>query len=459
MKNQRFTFWLAALLSAGLLAAALDAALPLPVSAPGDSPQALTLERCIELGLTYSKSLYASQLGVQAAEARAAEAVTRLLPSLSFQGAYTRLSSVPPSEVEVNIPPLEPIKFVLSPTILNSGSLQLVLQQPLFTGFGLEAAARAARAAARSAKQSFVRDREALVIDITSAYWTLVQAREMAKLLDENVQTIQAHLEDVRRFVEQGLAKNNDLLKVQVQLATSKVGQLEAANGVRLAMMALNSLLGLPLDQEIDPVSRPEAAARREGAAPAEAAVAQALARRPEMKAIAETISAARSGVRAAQSSRFPKVFLVGNVVVANPNERIWPVQAEFRSTWDVSLAVSFDLWNWRASTYQVRQALAQLEQARAGEAQLRDGIALEVRKSQFDLQQALQKIDLAEEAVRQAEENYRVTHERFKAGLTPNSELLDAEMFLLQAKVSRTEAHIGHEMAVARLHRSLGSE
>jgi len=454
MKYTHFFFWLAALLAA----VTLPAVAPVNDSAPQQgSVQALTLEQCIELGLTYSKSLYASRMTVEASEAKASEAASRLLPSLSFNGSYTRLSSVPPFEVEVNIPPLQPMKFVLSPTILNSSSLQLTLQQPLFTGFGLESLARASRAAARSARQTYVSDRESLIVGITGAYWTLVQARELKQLLDENVQTIQAHLEDVRRFSEQGLAKKNDVLKVQVQLANSRVSQLEAANGVRLAMMSLNSLLGYSLDREIEPVSRPAAAPAPESLD--EAAVAQALARRADMKAVQEAIAAARSGVKASRSSRYPQIFLVGNYTWANPNERVMPVEAVFRSTWDLSLAVSFDLWNWRASTYQVRQARAQLEQVLAGEAQLRDGIALQVRKSQFDLQQARQKIELAEEAVRQAEENYRITHERFEAGLTLNSELLDAEMFLLQAKVSLTQAQIGHEMARAQLRKALGSE
>jgi outer membrane protein TolC len=173
---------------------------------------------------------------------------------------------------------------------------------------------------------------------------------------------------------------------------------------------------------------------------------------------MADQIAAAQAGLRAARSGYFPHLFLVGNYVYANPNTRIQPIQTKFRDTWDVSLALSFDLWNNRGTLFQVRQAQAQLEQAKAGQAQLRDGIVLEVRKSQYDLQQALQRIDLAADAVRQAEENYRITHERFKAGLTTNSELLDAEVFLLQSKVSRTEALIGFAMARAQLKKSLGA-
>jgi outer membrane protein len=427
----------------------------IPVS-PQSDRRALTVEECVSIGLIYSKSLYGSLMSVREAEARTGEAAAQRLPSLRLQASYTRLSSVPPFEVEVNIPPLEPMKFTISPSILNSTNLKLTLQQPIFTGFALESLSRAARFSARAARQTYIRDRNELIYDIQNAYWTLVRARELKKLLDENVGMIQAHREDVQRLFEQGLAKNNDVLKVQVQLANTRVSQSEAANGVRLAIMALDSLLGLSLDTEIEPTSRPEATG--EALAESNAVVEQALRERPEMKAVANQIEAAKAGLRAARAGRFPQLFLVGNYYYSNPNERVMPVEAVFNDTWDLSVALRYDLYNGRSTTFQMRQARARLEQAQAGQAQLHDGIVLEVRKSQYDLQQARQKIDLAEEAVRQAEENYRITHERFKAGLTTNSELLDAEVFMLQTKVSHTEALIEFELARARLKKSLGA-
>lgn len=451
MRARKPTFMTAALLCVSSL---LRSATDLPAALAGGGPRALTIEECVRIGLAYSKSLYGSLMGVREADARVGEAAARRLPTLRLQASYTRLSFVPPYVLDVNVPPLPPMSFTLSPTIRNGTSLQLTLQQPLFTGFALESLARAARLSAQAAEKDYARDRNELVYKIQDAYWALVRAGEMRKLLDESVEMIRSHLEDVRRLFEQGLAKNNDVLKVQVQLANTRVGQLEAANGVQLAMMALDSLLGLPLETEIDPLSRPEAAAAPAGA---EDAAEQALRERPEMKAALSQVEAARAGLRAARAGHYPQVFLVGNYYYSNPNERVMPVEAKFNGTWDVSLALSFDLWNNRSVTFQARQARARLEQAKAGREQLRDGIVLEVRKSQYDVQQALQKIDLAEDSVRQAEENYRITHERFTAGLTTNSELLDAEVFLLQAKVGQTEALIELELARARLNKSLG--
>jgi outer membrane protein TolC len=186
-------------------------------------------------------------------------------------------------------------------------------------------------------------------------------------------------------------------------------------------------------------------------------AVQKALIARSELKAMDYNRQAAAAAVKIARAAYFPQLFLVGNYYYANPNQRIMPVQAKFKGTWDISLGLSLNIWNWNATAHQVGQAYAQLEKVRAVESQLKDMITLEVQQNYFDLLLNKEKIGVSEQNVTQAEENYRITNERFRAGLTTNSELLDAEVALLQAKVSRTQAFIDYELARARFHKSVG--
>ena len=232
-----------------------------------------------------------------------------------------------------------------------------------------------------------------------------------------------------------------------------KVTQVETKQGVRLAMMALNSLLGLPLDKEIELVSKVEVV--EETLPDAVSQVQKALVVRSELKAMDYNRQAAAAAVKIARAAYFPQLFLVGNYYYSNPNQRVMPIQAKFKDTWDVSLGMSLNLWNWRATAYQVAQATAQLAKVRAVESQLKDMVTLEVQQNYFDLLLNKEKIAVSEQNVKQAEENYRITNERFKAGLTTNSELLDAEVALLQAKVGRTQAFIDYGFYRARYHRS----
>jgi outer membrane protein TolC len=128
-----------------------------------------------------------------------------------------------------------------------------------------------------------------------------------------------------------------------------------------------------------------------------------------------------------------------------------------FKDSWDISVSASFDIWNWGTTIHQTQQAQAQYEQARDGLDLLKDGITLEVTQSYLNLKQASEKISVAKQAVEQAEENYRVTHDKFKLGLASNSDLIDAEVAQLQAKTNYTQTLVDFELAQAKLVKSLG--
>jgi outer membrane protein TolC len=60
--------------------------------------------------------------------------------------------------------------------------------------------------------------------------------------------------------------------------------------------------------------------------------------------------------------------------------------------------------------------------------------------------------------ALGQAEENLRIIRERFRQGVALNADVMDGEVFLLQAKLARTQAAIDLALAQARLEKALGS-
>ncbi|MGH9426214.1 MAG: TolC family protein, partial [Terriglobia bacterium] len=81
----------------------------------------------------------------------------------------------------------------------------------------------------------------------------------------------------------------------------------------------------------------------------------------------------------------------------------------------------------------------------------------LDVTRNYLNLGRARERITVAEQGVKQAEEHYRVTSARFKQGLGLNSDLLDAEVALLQAKTNYAQALVDFGLAQASLERAIG--
>ncbi len=413
----------------------------------------LTLDQSIQIGLQNSKQIHASLMQVKMAQAQANQVGASRFFSLDLGATYTRLSKVPP--FSVNTPFGD---FVISPSIFDNYNMKLSLQQPLFTGFKLSSSYDAARLSASAVEQDYTKDEQDLFLSIKNAYWALFKAISLKKVIDEDIQTVNAHLGDVQNFFKQGLATQNDVLKVQVQLSQVQLQQIDAANGVKLAMLNLNNVIGLPLSTDIK-LADSVAVGDFNGvmSKPLDELVNEAYKKRPELKAMNLRVNASGKNVTAAQGDWYPQVFVAGEYDYSKPNQRLLPTQNKFYGTWNVSVGLSYNLWNWGATIDKTQEAEAGLEQAKDNYKLLKDAVTLDVNQSYFNFVKAREKVMVAKQTVKQAEENYRVTDEKFKQGLTLNSELLDAEVALTQARTDYVQAQADYELSLAKLDRAVG--
>jgi outer membrane protein TolC len=307
----------------------------------------LTLDEAIAIGLEASPGLHASRMRVESSAAKSRETRAARLPAIRLGGGYARLSEVPPFQVNL---PIFPSPVVVSQNYFNSFTLRLGVQQPLFTGFRLQAGVEAAQMLERSAGHDLEKDRTEFVFAVKSAYWGLARAREFQKVIAENIRRVREHLKDVRAFFEQGLLTKNDVLRVELELSNAEIRQIEARDAAEVALTALNSLIGLPLDTDVELATAAGSEASRLSAAdspPDESQVEAALANRAELKSADSRIKASEFSLKAARAGFYPQVFLSGNYYYLRPNPRYMPALDKFKGTWDVAVSVSFDLWNW----------------------------------------------------------------------------------------------------------------
>lgn len=422
----------------------------------------LSLDEAVAAGLEASPALHASRMKAESSAAKARELAAARLPSFRLGAGYTRLSEVPPFEVTL---PVSPNPIVVSENYFNNWSLRLSVQQPVFTGFRLESGSESARMLERSAGQDLEKDRSEFIFAVKSAYWGVARAQAFQAVVEEAIEQVRIHLKDVQAFFDQGLLTKNEVLRTELQLSNAELLAIDARNAHEVARTSLNTLIGLPIETALELTTSVESLASRapdegagEDAAAARSLVDRALAARPELKSAEFRIKASEAGLKAARAGFYPQVSLAGNVYGLRPNPRIMPSRDVFYGTWDIGVAVSFDVWNWGQTKSQAEQAKAQLAQARDARKLLEDQAVLDVTQSRLALAQARDKIKVAAVAVGQAQENLRIIREMFRQGVALNADVMDAEVFLLQAKLARTQAAIDLALAQARLEKALGS-
>jgi outer membrane protein TolC len=425
-----------------LLLGALLAALA-AVPAIAQAPLPLTLAEAIARATETSHRLAeagAREIGAQAAvrSRRAADE-----PTLLASAGYSRTNHVE----EFGVPQPGGGVRVIYPDIPDNFLTRLSFQWPIYTGGRADALVRAAEAEARAAASDVQAARADLRLEVVRVYWALATATESIRVLQEAMTRAEAHLRDVRSRFEVGLVPPNEVSSAEAQRSRQQMQLIEARNLRGSVLEELRRLTGMSGDIEpADPLDAGQAVP----------AMADAVAR-AERQALVDRVAAADERRRAVHAGRRPTLALTGSVDYANPNPRIFPRRDDWRESWEVGVSVNWTLWDGGRVAAETAEAAAAVTAARARLDEVDSLIALDVRQRGLDLDSARAARDAAGDAVRSAAEARRIVAERFAVGVATSTEVLDAQLALLQAELDRTRALAGIRLAEARLDRALG--
>jgi outer membrane protein len=433
----------------------LRLALPLVLLATGAAAQEevvrLTLDEAIARGLENSHRLAELQARREGADAAEAAQAAAKQPSVALQGGYTRTNHVDEFGIAQ---PGQPLRLIY-PDIPDNYRTRIDLNWPLYSGGRTDALERAAAAEGQAAADDVAAARSDLRLEVARAFWALVAAIEADQVVARSLENADAHVSDLRSRFEQGFIPPNEVLSAEAQQSRQRVLAIEARNTRAIAEADLRRLIGLDRGERVAP-----AEASREPAPPAstlEALLAEARSARPELRALAERINASKAREAAAASTARPQVGVNGGVDYARPNPRIFPRHGSWQDSWDVSVNVSWLLWDGGRRRADEAGAVAASRALEARAADIDRQIAFEVRQRWLELDSSRAAIGAAADGVRSATEARRVVVERFRAGVITSSDVLDADLAVLQAELDLTRARANAHLAEARLSRAVG--
>jgi outer membrane protein TolC len=178
---------------------------------------------------------------------------------------------------------------------------------------------------------------------------------------------------------------------------------------------------------------------------------------RPERRALSDRVQAFQAREVAAGSTSKPQIAVAGGYDYARPNARIFPRIGEWRDSWDVSVNVSWTLWDGGRRRAEYAEAAANTRGALSRVLDFDRQVAFEVRQRWLEVDSSRAAIATADDGLRSATEARRVLGERFNAGVAISTDVLDAEIAVLQAGLDRTRALANARLADARLQRAVG--
>jgi outer membrane protein len=412
-----------------------------------------TLDESIETALKQSALIRAAQEGVLGAEAQKKEAFTGFLPKLSTSYNYTRLNSEPYS----TMPPWPPL--TTSPSRLVVGTQDnytwaVEARQPLFAGGGILANYEAGKIGFDISQMERDAVTQDIVQEVKVAYFNILKAEKLLGVARQSLEQLQAHRHVAQNFFDVGLIPRNDVLQSEVQVANGEQFLIRAENGVELAKAKFNTLLRRSIN---DPVQVEDILAYRPHDLHIEDCIKAAMENRPEIKSQTLKVDQAKSLVKVAKSDFFPTVSAVGHYERVGDTPGVAGSSFKDSENWYVMGVASWTFWEWGKTKYRVDASRSRENQSIDLLHNIRDQVALEVKNAYLVMRESEKQVMVANKAIEQAQENFRINEERYREQVATSTDVLDAQTLLTRAKSDHANALSEYNISHVRLERAMG--
>ncbi|MBN2123033.1 MAG: TolC family protein [Deltaproteobacteria bacterium] len=411
-----------------------------------------SLGESIEEALANNWSIKAASERIREAEEVKEQAKKEFYPKLSTSYGYTHLSEVTRSA------PISLGDFGEIPAYdLNTQDnyqWKMTVKQPLFTGYALISAYELSKLGIDLNMVALESKRLDLALRVKEAYFNILGAQKALEVTTKAVEALESNVKVARSFYNVGMIPINDLLKVEVELSNAEQNRVKAQSGVELAKNAFNAVLARPV---LSPLHVEDILVYRPETGNFEEFLSTALKNRPEIRQIDINLLQADQQIRLAKSKFYPEAALNYDYIKEGDEPGVSGSAFHDSSYWQVTAGLTWTFFEWGKTRSAVREKESLKKQLENTRKSIEDGISLDIRKAMLDLEVSAKNIPTTEKAVEQAEENLRVSEERYKAQVTTVTEVLDAQTLLTQARTNYYNALYDHNLARARLRRALG--
>ena len=312
----------------------------------------------------------------------------------------------------------------------NNHANSLSASLPIFTGGKLSGTIKQAKANYQYNEVGVQRTYNEMRSTVTDGYFNMLQADNIQKLSAESVTRLEDHLKNVQAQYDVGVVAKVDVLRSQVELANAKQTLIQAENAYQVSEANMNKIVGLPMDTnlKLDNLLVYNAYDKN-----MDDCLAYAAEHRPELMQAKYNVDAAKGALMVARSGHMPQVAASATQQWSDSS---WP--GDDNGKWGVGVNVS-------------------MKKAEETYRNTVDSVNLDVRSNYLGLREAEKRISTTKLAVEQADEDYRIAQLRYMSGVGTNTDVLDAQVALTQAKTNYTQALYDYNTSKTALETSIG--
>ncbi|WP_185205174.1 TolC family protein [Chryseobacterium sp. C3] len=414
-------------------------------NANAQEKKTLTLDDAVQLGIQNSKNLKIDAAKIEEATANLLEAKNRQLPELKISGSYMYLPLKP--NIDIKLPGVSGAGPEVHQVAYGSANVSV----PIYSGGRIKYGIESAKYLVEASKLTTENDKVAIAYNVAQAYNNLFKANQSIKVLEENLTASQKRDETFLKLENNGVIARNDRLKASLQTSNIELQLLEAKNNYNIANINMDLLLGLPETTEIE-VDQNYIDEGNE-VKPLDFYLNEARENRKDLQALDKQRQAAALGTKSAKAENLPSIAFTGGYVAADI-----PKFLTIYNAVNVGVGISYNLSNLWKENSSLKQSKAREMQLAATNELLNDNIKLDVNREYQNTDYSKKRIAVFEKSAEQANENYRITKNKYDNGLATMTELLDADAAQISANVGVINAKADAALAYRKLLQTTGT-
>ncbi|WP_036482801.1 TolC family protein [Myxosarcina sp. GI1] len=427
-----------------------------------DAPQPITLRQALELAIKNNKDIQVSRLNVERSQEELRQARADLYPtfstSVNVQNARSAGADLSEAAAEAAIEGADPVtaqqleqQFGSTNESSTSFDGSVSVNYDIYTGGRRGADIRRAKRQLRFNELDLETIVEQTRFDTASDYYQLQNSDAQVEIQRAAVEDAQQTLKDAQLLEQAGLGTRFEVLQAEVELAQAQQDLTTAIANQNIARRQLAETLSLGQQVNLRSADAIEEAGNWNLTLPQSIVLAYKNRAELEQFLLQREINAAQRQIALADIR--PQVSVTGSYQLFNGfNDDV----DKLGDGYTAAAIVQWQFFDGGAARAIADQEETDIDIAETQFADQRNQVRFEVEQAYYGLEANQENIDTATRGVNLAEESLRLARLRFQAGVGTQTDVINAQTALTQARGDLVSAIIDYNQSYVQLQRAV---
>ena len=410
----------------------------------------LSLQQAIDIGIKQNKELQIRQVQRNISAINEVEAAQEKLPDIDFHSSYNRISDIRQFENGITNKPRR------YETINSNYDFTLGASIPLYSGGKLKFGEKVARINTAIEELNVKKTAREVRMEIITAYMQISHLLSQQNLYKAKMKEDSVVIKQVRSLSKNGLVTDNEILRTELQLSNHRMTLITINNDIDIVEHQLATILAMPDGVKIN-IDTTGLIASAVPLPALEQAKQDAINSDEQLSIAIKNIDISELERKLARADYLPQIALKGEYFLQYPNLRFFPPEPYNYTMGMVGVDLTFSLSGLFKNKARVNARKEEIRQSMLERDAIKDRLSHSVYEAHKKLAEVQSQTIIAQQAIAQASENYRIVKNKYENQLSLITELIDADNSLLEAQSNLISTRVNLQLKYYQLQYIIG--